>query len=963
VLDFSGFRKAEWTLSAGDKRKGRRFKGLKFRNVAFRFDSEREVPTRNPTMAQLKSMRINQSWVFLYPGASKADPDGSIFGTKAIPFLYTGEDSVAAAIRDLAIDALNDGLTGDTYVDRALFADEKGMPLEASHMDDALRDAFIALRVAPEQSRKHSWHSYRIRLACKLRAAKKDDHTIQACVRWRSTKALDIYARFEPRFYWSLLMDTVQHDATSVEISTLPELDEGRRLIALRDSTLEQILRPSSPESSALHPESQAAAEIQRQRILGTGHPVGSSGAGSSTDPLPIPAPATGQLPVNAADKRIPPPGYQKLIQKATARDYTVYVAPDGRKLPSLPQAWRHYEELPSRPAAPLVQPSGHVPRAATAGAQGANGDAYNLPPLYRVISSQADRETSGSRTQVTGVPTRHGLAPRREAPVLPAARRPSRYVPAVIPLQRGETQRAPAALTRLCGTPGCGLPDFHDGPCANAVRVGRRPPPPFGRPSNQKRRSERGDTDGDGPFSPSSMYESVRLRGGTPSSGWSSDSDEEPPTVPRPNFDDGPIHWPAGVTKPISSAWPWQPLPADDLQSNFSIDTNDQRCIETGVRITKRLLKRRAFPAVLTKRSLILDAYPDFEAANIPKGLAGSCMWNWLQCALQRVATFATVTKRAEHLKQLRTKLRSDTFGVLGTLYPQVMQRKPERLGRKDILLWHNVCVDLQITCKWMNTHGLEMFGEDMTLVNLYKFIMRMASRVSNLRLSKTAQAHSEGEYGNLAEQAFNDARIAFRILSDDELKCHQAFLHFEVTFRREADFRQGNSAETHYDVRLAHPPAGATCTCVRPSSPGVDDSRLRALKRSTMMAQKEFLWAQLNANHSRLRVFKRLQTLYHLDRCLRMGMHRWPTERLLWKCNSTAVVAEVAMYYNHVLQYTMQNDYLTIWHGILSNQYANIMFNYNDDSQARAEDYTLVKNLICIYFLRGSDASFWNT
>jgi hypothetical protein len=284
--------------------------------VAFRFDSEWEVPTRNPTMAQLKSMRINRSWVFLYPGASKADPDGSIFGTKAIPFLYTGEDSVAAAIRDLAIDALNDGLTGDTYVDRALFADEKGMPLEASHMDDALRDAFIALRVAPEQSRKHSWHSYRVRLACKLRAAKKDDHTIQACVRWRSTKALDIYARFEPKFYWSLLMDTVQHDATSVEISTLPELDEGRRLIALRDSTLEQILRPSSPESSALHPESQAAAEIQRQRILGTGHPVGSSGAGSSTDSLPIPAPATGQLPVNAADKRIPPRAIRSLSKK-----------------------------------------------------------------------------------------------------------------------------------------------------------------------------------------------------------------------------------------------------------------------------------------------------------------------------------------------------------------------------------------------------------------------------------------------------------------------------------------------------------------------------------------------------------------------------------------------------------------------------------------------------------------------
>ena len=45
-------------------------------------------------------------------------------------------------------------------LDRALFADEKGMPLEASHMDDATRDAFIVLKVAPEQARKHSWHSY-----------------------------------------------------------------------------------------------------------------------------------------------------------------------------------------------------------------------------------------------------------------------------------------------------------------------------------------------------------------------------------------------------------------------------------------------------------------------------------------------------------------------------------------------------------------------------------------------------------------------------------------------------------------------------------------------------------------------------------------------------------------------------------------------------------------------------------
>ena len=72
---------------------------------------------------------------------------------------------------------------------------------------------------------------------------------------------------------------------------------------------------------------------------------------------------------------------------------------------------------------------------------------------------------------------------------------------------------------------------------------------------------------------------------------------------------------------------------------------------------------------------------------------------------------------------------------------------------------------------------------------------------------------------------------------------------------------------------------------------------------------------------------------------------------------------MAAVTTYHGHEFQYTMQNKYLTVWHGMLSNEYANIMFNYKDDIQARAADYTLVKNLICIYFLRGSDASFWDT
>ena len=111
-------------------------------------------------------------------------------------------------------------------------------------MDAVLRDA-LKLTDPNYDGVAHSWHSYRIRLACKLRAAKMDDHTIQACLRWRTAKALDVYARFEAEFYDSILRDAAREDATSVSLTSLPEVDPDDRIHQMSKDSDETV--PAQP--------------------------------------------------------------------------------------------------------------------------------------------------------------------------------------------------------------------------------------------------------------------------------------------------------------------------------------------------------------------------------------------------------------------------------------------------------------------------------------------------------------------------------------------------------------------------------------------------------------------------------------------------------------------------------------------------------------------------------------------
>ena len=220
VLEVSGFRKAEWAVAA---------RGLKthmtFAQIAYAFDKDSPI-VRRPSRAQLQ---MRTGYVYLYPVPSKCDPDGSIFCTKAIPLRLDDPNGPGVAIMRLERRLYEQGVSNELRKTRPIFATQEGEPFTAAEMDAVLSDA-LRLTDPSYDGVAHSWHSYRIRLACKLRAAKMDDHTIQACLRWRTAKALDVYARFEAEFYDSILRDAAREDATSVSLTSLPEVDPDERI-------------------------------------------------------------------------------------------------------------------------------------------------------------------------------------------------------------------------------------------------------------------------------------------------------------------------------------------------------------------------------------------------------------------------------------------------------------------------------------------------------------------------------------------------------------------------------------------------------------------------------------------------------------------------------------------------------------------------------------------------------------
>ena len=143
---------------------------------------------------------------------------------------YDGlETSAAGSI--IAIE-LEQPCRGDARRERPLFARADGSPYSYSQLNRWLHSLLAAL-VGEALASVLSWHSCRIELACRLRAAGASDALIQLICRWKSPASVQEYAQIGTQHHvvWLRKAEHVAFDA--LRANNLPALDNSEEYARL----------------------------------------------------------------------------------------------------------------------------------------------------------------------------------------------------------------------------------------------------------------------------------------------------------------------------------------------------------------------------------------------------------------------------------------------------------------------------------------------------------------------------------------------------------------------------------------------------------------------------------------------------------------------------------------------------------------------------------------------------------
>ena len=146
------------------------------------------------TLEQLANLGPND-YIVIKPPPTKCDPFGRIWGTRPI------------------------------YGRSPLFMMDDKAPMKGHFAEGLLLKLLKAQGLTAKAAGEYSCHSFRIYLACALRAANKTDAEIQALCRWSSLDSLRIYACLDARSYTGLVEEAMLADSTSVRVHQLPFLD------------------------------------------------------------------------------------------------------------------------------------------------------------------------------------------------------------------------------------------------------------------------------------------------------------------------------------------------------------------------------------------------------------------------------------------------------------------------------------------------------------------------------------------------------------------------------------------------------------------------------------------------------------------------------------------------------------------------------------------------------------------
>lgn len=214
-------------------------------HVSFRIAG---VPRRNPTEAELRSMRAGDL-VLVAPCSSKADQ----FGEEHCPFPavieYDGTATcAAAALRDIELERPCSGAARATT---PLFPRADGQPYSYSQLNHMLHTLIAAL-FGEQIARVISWHSFRIGLACALRAANCPDAHIQLICRWKCAESLQVYAQLDSTNHTAWLRKAAEVSFDALRTANIPQLDNAEELAELAQPTARTTARPTAQPAGAV---------------------------------------------------------------------------------------------------------------------------------------------------------------------------------------------------------------------------------------------------------------------------------------------------------------------------------------------------------------------------------------------------------------------------------------------------------------------------------------------------------------------------------------------------------------------------------------------------------------------------------------------------------------------------------------------------------------------------------------
>ena len=366
TLNASGFRKAEFAVKKRGDRTHMKFSRLRWWLRGKLYATPPPDLLRDPQAGD---------YALLYPVPSKCDPDNSTFGNNPIPFRFDPRDSDCAflCLAELELEV------APASREAPLFADDEGEPFLFSGLDSALRAALLSF-LPNTRVQRLSWHSWRIRLACLLKALGPtnggDSDTIQAALRWKTDQSLRIYARFNRDYYADLLDRAWKNDVRSINVASLPEFGEEQRLLAMHQALESDDLFTEAPAGDTDESKAEAVP------VPATGEPVLPAATAPVHRPPPPPTARAKPRPARSGL----PPGWQRHDKMTKAgRKYSVYSsATCTTTATSVPHAWRLHEAVPTstatprRPTAPAAAAPSQLPPSKRAKLSAKQTDPYN---------------------------------------------------------------------------------------------------------------------------------------------------------------------------------------------------------------------------------------------------------------------------------------------------------------------------------------------------------------------------------------------------------------------------------------------------------------------------------------------------------------------------------------------------------------------------------------------------------